>query len=159
MGIITPPESRRTGIWNRGPFQSVFTPLQRAMDQIRDDLDMGLSDRRGTREIQSMIPRCEVTEKKRQYVIAMDTPGLRKEDIKIDVNDQELTVSGERKEEKFDETDRQLLSETYHGSFMRTFSLPLNVDATHVDAEYKEGVLKITIPKTDKDKGYEVKIH
>ena len=77
-------------------------------------------------------------------------PGLSKEDFKIELNDNHLTVSGDRKftNEKKERTFHSI--ETHYGSFSRSFSLPENVDATRINARYNNGILELTIPKDEK---------
>lgn len=85
--------------------------------------------------------------------IVADTPGLRKEDLKITVSpDRVLTISGERKEEKHTEPEKEggfVRIERSFGSFMRRFRLPENVDLDHIAAESKDGVLRVSVPKTE----------
>ncbi len=87
------------------------------------------------------------------YVVQMDLPGLEKSDISIELKDRVLSVSGEQKKSKEQKTDEKiLLQERSVSSFAREVVLPASVDVDAVSAEYKAGVLTITLPKTEKGK-------
>lgn len=98
-----------------------------------------------------MSPNVEAHETKDQYSFKFDLPGVTKDQIKIDLHENTLTVSGERKEEKKDEQkDRKThLSEVYYGSFMRSFTLPEGVNAEKAEAKFENGVLFLTVPKKE----------
>lgn len=96
------------------------------------------------------MPEANVTETEKAIEVAVELPGLKPEDVKVELHDQQLWVTGEKKEEK-EETGK-----TFHrverrtGSFRRVFGLPMEVDEGHVDAKFVDGVLTITLPKTEK---------
>lgn len=98
---------------------------------------------------QGFSPSCEVTENKEQYLLKFDLPGLTKDQIKVELHDNRLTVSGERKSEKKEETAKRHFSEVSYGSFLRTFTFPTPVDAERVEAKYDNGVLNLSIAKSD----------
>ncbi len=95
----------------------------------------------------SFNPSCEVAENRASYMVKFDLPGISKDQIKIDLHDGYLTVSGERKEEKKEDDKKRHFSEVYYGSFSRSFSFPTSVDAEKTEAKYENGVLLITVPK------------
>jgi HSP20 family protein len=92
--------------------------------------------------------------------VKAEIPEMKKEDIKINVHDDVLTISGERKYEKEEKGKKYHRVERAYGSFMRSFTLPEEADGTKVSAEYKDGVLKVHLPKSEKakPKAIEVKI-
>lgn len=99
------------------------------------------------------VPRVDVIEEDKAFEIHIAVPGVNKEDFKIDLNDNYLTVSGERKfSEKKDEKNENLYRsfETQYGSFSRSFSLPENVDGGKITASYSNGILVVTVPKDEK---------
>jgi HSP20 family protein len=98
----------------------------------------------------TFIPKVDIIENTDSFEIQLAVPGLNKEDFKIELNDNYLTVSGERKftNEKKERTFHSI--ETHYGSFSRSFSLPENVDGTKINAKYNNGILELTIPKDEK---------
>jgi len=105
-------------------------------------------------------PLVDITEDEKEYIVKAEIPEMKKEDIKINVHDDVLTVSGERKYEKEEKGKKYHRVERAYGSFMRSFTLPEDADGTKVNAEYKDGVLKVHLPKSEKakPKAIEVKI-
>lgn len=105
-------------------------------------------------------PLVDITEDDKEYIVKAEIPEMKKEDIKINVHDDVLTVSGERKYEKEEKGKKYHRVERAYGSFMRSFTLPEDADGTKVNAEYKDGVLKVRLPKSEKakPKAIEVKI-
>lgn len=98
----------------------------------------------------SFVPKVDILENEKGYEINVAVPGLNKEDFKIDLNDNFLTVSGERKFSKERKENNLHLVESQYGNFSRSFSLPENVDASKINAAYTNGILEITIPKDEK---------
>lgn len=103
-------------------------------------------------------PACEVHENDNTYTFRFDVPGVKKEDISIELENNRLTISGERKEEKKEKDEKKYLSESYYGSFMRSFTLPGSVKEEDIQAKYQDGVLILTVPKTKKHKSKSVEI-
>ena len=103
-------------------------------------------------------PACEVEEDDNQYLFSFDVPGVAKEDVKIELVDNELIVSGERKSVTKEKKQNWHLMERSFGSFRRSFKLPTNVDADKIEAAYVDGVLKISVPKSEAVKPREIKI-
>lgn len=92
--------------------------------------------------------KCEISEGPQTYTLKFEIPGIKKEDIKIDLHDNRLTVSGEKRQEKHEGKDKKLhYSEMSYGSFMRSYTFPNKVDAEKVEASYEGGVLKIEVAK------------
>ncbi|MBS1951327.1 MAG: hypothetical protein OJF59_003181 [Cytophagales bacterium] len=98
----------------------------------------------------TFTPKVDLIENENSYEVQVAVPGLNKEDFKIEVNDNYLTVSGERKftNEKKEKNFHSI--ETQYGSFSRTFTLPENVDSTKINAKYNNGILELNIPKDEK---------
>jgi len=106
-------------------------------------------------------PRVDIIEEKDTYKISADMPGLDKKDITVEIKNGVLAISGEKKEEKTErDKDRYYHFERRFGSFRREFALPEHVDNEHVDAKYANGVLELTLRKTEaaKPKSIEVKV-
>jgi HSP20 family protein len=97
----------------------------------------------------SKIPPVNVTDNKEDFTLSLAAPGLTKEDFKIDVDGNMLTISSE-KEETNEEKDEKFTRKEYnYTSFCRSFNLPEEVNKEKIDAAYKDGVLKVTLPKND----------
>jgi HSP20 family protein len=106
-------------------------------------------------------PRVDIIEEKDTYKITADMPGLDKKDIAVEIKNGVLSLSGEKKEEKTEkDKNRYYHFERRYGSFRREFALPDHVDAEHADAKYANGVLELTLKKTEaaKPKQIEVKV-
>jgi len=103
-------------------------------------------------------PRADVHETEKDVVIDLEVPGLKKEEIKVEIRDGLLTVSGERKDEWKTETPEGSRIERHYGKFERMFSLPDTVTDDKVSAVYTNGVLTLTLPKTEKALPKEVKV-
>jgi HSP20 family protein len=95
-------------------------------------------------------PKVDVIETESAYEVQVAVPGLNKEDFKIEINDNYLTVSGERKlsNEKKEKNFHSI--ETQYGSFSRSFTLPENADGSKINAKYNNGILELVIPKDEK---------
>lgn len=105
-------------------------------------------------------PLVDITEDDREYVLKAEIPDMKKEDIKINVQDDVVSISGERKFEKEEKGKKFHRVERAYGSFLRSFTLPEDADGSKVNAEYTDGVLKVHLPKSEKakPKAIEVKI-
>lgn len=93
-------------------------------------------------------PSVDVSETSEAYLIQAELPQVKKEDIKVTVDKGVLRISGERKQEREDKDKRFHRVERSYGSFLRTFTLPEDVDADHIQAEVKDGVLSVRVNKT-----------
>jgi len=95
-------------------------------------------------------PAVDVTEDVESYVIKAELPQIKKEEVKLTVQEGILTLAGERKAEKEEKGKKFHRIERSYGSFVRSFTLPDNVDESRILAEFGEGVLTIRLPKTEK---------
>jgi HSP20 family protein len=91
-------------------------------------------------------PRVDIQESEEHYLVRADIPGLERDDISVSVENRVLTLKGERRREKTDDRENRLLERAY-GQFKRSFRLPSKVENEKIKADYKNGVLTITIPK------------
>ena len=142
-----------------------FTPLREAcrsqnrVDQMFDSFFGNAWRETDTeRELASWIPQVDVEETKDAFKFHADLPGVGKKDIAISVENDRLTIKGERKSGSDEKTSRFHRVERTYGSFCRSFQLPVSVLADRVEASYKEGVLEITVPKADDVKPREIEI-
>ena len=98
----------------------------------------------------TFYPKTDVAETDKAYEIHLAVPGMKKEDFHLELNENYLTISGERKfnEEKKDKNFHSV--ETYYGSFSRSFRVPENVEASKISANYSNGILEVSLPKDEK---------
>lgn len=104
------------------------------------------------------VPALEVYEQKDNYVVKVELPGVNKEDVKLSLEQGSLTISGERKNETKTEATEVYHCERFYGRFQRTVNLPESVAANHVKAAYKDGVLTVTLPKSEEAKPKQIDI-
>jgi HSP20 family protein len=103
-------------------------------------------------------PAVNVREDENNFYIEAELPGMKKEDIDLEIEQNSLCIKGDRKFEKKEEGENYHFVERSYGSFYRSFSLPSNVDAEGISAEYKDGVLQVTVPKKEEVKPKKVEI-
>jgi len=105
-----------------------------------------------SRDYFKSVPAVNISERANDFFIEMAAPGFTKDDFKVNVENEVLTISAEKKNEKKDETSRYTRKEFQYSTFTRTFTMPENVEADKIGAEYKEGVLALTLPKKEEAK-------
>ncbi len=103
-------------------------------------------------------PAVDITEDDKEYLIKTDLPEVKKEDVKVTVENGVLTITGERKFEKEEKDKKYHRVERSYGNFLRSFTLPDGVDGTKVNAEFKDGVLKVHLLKSEKAKPMAVEV-
>lgn len=103
-------------------------------------------------------PAVDIHETEDSFVVKADLPGVNKDDIQIDLNDNTITFKGERKFENKVSKDNYIRVERSYGTFVRSFTLPQNVDAEKIKAAYKDGVLELTLPKKEEAKPKQIKV-
>lgn len=97
----------------------------------------------------SFAPAMDIAEQDNEYILVLETPGVKKDDVKLNLEDDTLTISGERKSHTLPEKAEWLRNEIRTGSFTRTVRLSKNVDAGRISAELNDGVLKVVLPKQE----------
>ncbi|MBC8552701.1 MAG: Hsp20/alpha crystallin family protein [Candidatus Brocadiales bacterium] len=120
----------------------------------RYDRAVGLP-RIGTQEVMTSgdwSPRVDIVENDNEFLIKAEIPEVKKEDVKVSVDNGVLTLKGERKQEKEEKGKKFHRVERYYGSFTRSFTLPENVDESKIKATFKDGMLNLQVPKTEKAK-------
>ncbi len=139
-----------------------FEPAVTTLSDLFEEALSGGFFSRWDRELsETNFPNVDIIEGKDGFHIKADMPGLDKKDIKVEVENGVLMISGEKKEEKTEkEKNRYYHYERTYGSFCRSFKLPDNVSSENVDAKYANGVLELMLKKTEvaKPKAIEVKI-
>jgi HSP20 family protein len=104
-------------------------------------------------------PSVDVSETKDNVVIKAEIPGMTKDDVKISIQDNVITLKGEKKQEKEEKDANYHRIERSYGSFCRSFTLPAAVKADKIKATYKDGILNVTLPKTEEVKPKEIPIN
>jgi HSP20 family protein len=130
---------------------SIWNPF-REMDDLLTRYQRGygrLAPSAGAAAVTDWAPSVDIAETEKEYTIKADLAGVKKEDVKVDVQNGVLTLSGERKFEKEEKDKKHHRVERAYGSFTRSFSLPENVAEDKITAECKDGVVNICLPKAD----------
>ena len=104
------------------------------------------------------VPVVDISEDEKEYLIKAELPGIKKEDVKVTVENGMLTLSGERKVEKEEKDKRFHRVERSYGSFLRRFTLPDATSVTKVNAEFKDGVLQVRLPKHESAKPEQIEV-
>ncbi len=134
----------------RRPNTDLFSrPFHDILDEIFNDAH--------TRE-ESFLPNIDIAETESGFEIEAQLPGIKKEDITVDLENNRLTISGERKFEKEDKTKKYHRVETQYGSFTRSFQLPDSIDQDSIKANFKDGILKISIDKNEEKAKKQIEI-
>jgi HSP20 family protein len=133
------------------------------LNRIRTELDRFIEDpfslvRQGRSFFEGWEPSVDVYEDKDKTTIRAELPGMKKDDIQIALNGDTITISGERKQEEEHGDGQNYRSERFFGRFMRTITLSHAVDPRNIDASYKDGVLTITLPKSEESKPKQIPI-
>lgn len=121
-------------------------------------LKTGNSEDSGQFEIGDWNPVVDISENKDEFLVKAEIPGVSKENVSIQVDDRVLTVKGEKKLEYETDNDKTHRSECLYGSFIRSFTLPKDVEEENIRADYKNGVLTLTIPKSEKAKPKQIEV-
>ena len=94
-------------------------------------------------------PTADIAETDKAYIIKAELPEVSKQDVEVSVHDGVITIRGERRYEKTDDSEQQHRVESFYGQFSRSFSLPADVDEAGIKAESKDGVLRVVLPKAE----------
>ena len=138
------------------PFREVES-LQKEMNRLLDRIvptDVGNGEKMGL----SFIPAAEMTETPEAVQLKLEIPGMEAKDLNLEVTADSLTINGERKSEIKTEEEGFTRTEFRYGKFHRVIPLPVRVDNNNVTAEYKDGILNLTLPKAEEEKNKVVKV-
>jgi HSP20 family protein len=131
--------------------ESPLSSLRREIDQLFDDFFTApLTGIGASRAMQEFNPVLELSETEGEYVMAAELPGLDEKDVEVSIDENVLTIRGEKKREEKKEGKGYRYSERSYGSFMRSVQLPSGTDSEHVTADFNNGVLEIHVPKSEK---------
>jgi HSP20 family protein len=135
--------------------------MRRGFDDLFDDFfnEFGISPYRWGREARmDFVPKMDITESDKEYNLAVELPGMDRKDIEIDLTDDVLTIKGEKKTERKEEGKGRYHFERSYGSFSRSVTLPSNVKDEEIAADFKNGVLHVTLPKAEPAKSHSKKV-
>jgi len=133
------------------------------LSSLRDELDRLFESpwadlSRPSQLLSGWTPALDVYEEKENFIVKAELPGMKKEDIDVSLHDGSLSISGERKSETKHEDAEVYRTERFFGRFQRTVTLPASVAADKVKAQYKDGILTITLPKTEEAKPKQIEV-
>lgn len=138
--------------WRRSPLAMLET-MQRQMNRWMEEFF-----REEGESLSNWVPRVDLVEHDDHLELKAELPGLSRDDVKVELNNGVLTISGEKKEE-YEKKDRNIyICERSFGSFHRSFQLPVQVDASKIDAQFKNGLLTIRLPKVEEAKPKKIEI-
>jgi len=133
----------------------------RDLISLKDDFDrifkeyLGILPEKGE---EVWFPAVDIKETRDNIIVSAELPGMKKEDIKVTIHGDQLSVSGERKLEKEEKDETYHRIERAYGKFQRVITLPVEVAENKIKASYEHGVLKINLPKSEKSKPKEIEV-
>ena len=127
--------------WNPAP--NIFDDVNDWFNQITNNIPVR------TYDYSIFHPDFEIQESEKEFLIRAELPGMDKKDVNINIENDVLTISGKRRESKKDENKTYLISEITYGSFSRSFTLPDDVLKEKIKAKMNNGVLELTVPRTE----------
>ena len=147
--------------WTKEGREAIWSDLQNSMTNLQKEINSAFGTALGNwgnipmeseRFFKRFIPSVNIRENDKEITISAEIPGLDEKNIHVTHTDHELILEGEKKMEKRDEKDKDHVIESSYGSFRRVISLPSEIDFTKINAAFKNGVLTVTLPKTEKAK-------
>jgi HSP20 family protein len=134
---------------------SEFLNMQREIDRVFDRFRGGAVD---DGDISTFLPVVDIAEHAEAFEVKVELPGVNKNDVKITVHDDVLTIRGEKKQEEEKKGKNYHRVERSYGSFQRSFTLPSSVKGDKIEAVYDNGILAITLPKVEEAKPKEIEV-
>lgn len=137
-------------------YEPATFPFLREMEDMSERFNRFIGSRtRPTGENESLIltdwmPAVDIQETETEYLLKAELPEVKKEDVKVTVENGVLTIQGERKQEKEEKGKKFHRIERSYGTFLRTFTVPLDSEDNKVAADFKDGILRVHLPKTEK---------
>jgi HSP20 family protein len=145
--VMTRPKIRRNVMMRKG---EALSPIRREMERMFDDLGRRWRPSWMMEEEEGdVVPAVEVSESDDEVLVKAQLPGMKKDDIQVELSDGGLTIQGEAKEEKEEKKKNYYRREFSYGRFSRRIGLPRGVDTSKASAELKDGILNVHLPKTE----------
>lgn len=135
---------------------SEFVTMQREIDRMFDRFRGGVLDE-GTSNA-GIVPAVDIVERENDFLVKVELPGVSKEEVKITIQNDVLTIRGEKKQEKEKKGDTYHRVERSYGVFQRSFTLPASVQPEKIEATHENGVLHLVIPKAEEAKPKEIEV-
>lgn len=142
--------------WN--PMRNMFG-FRPSMNSLLDDFFLPMRKVDDEKSFWSWNPKVDIYDEDNHIVVKAELPGVDKNDIVVDIKDRVLTLKGERSTDNEVKEDDYYRKERSYGRFERRFALPGDVNTDDIKAEYKDGLLKIDIPKPEQDKPKQITVH
>ena len=139
------------------PFREI-SDIQQEMNRLFNDVLAPDSNRRN-RGVSSFTPAAEIEETENNYHLRLEVPGMKAEDLNIEVTADAVSIRGERKSETKTEENGISRSEFRYGQFQRVIPLPGRINHQNVEAEHKDGIIKLTLPKAEEERNKVVKVN
>jgi HSP20 family protein len=118
----------------------------------------GMAPGEETWSLSTWAPACDIYETENEIVVKAELPEVKKENVHVSIENNVLTIRGERKFEEETNRENYHRVERAYGEFVRSFSLPATIDANRIGAEFKEGVLRVTLPKREEAKPKQIEV-
>jgi HSP20 family protein len=157
MNLLTKWNPMPANRWN--PFRD-FADFERGLERFLGRAPTPTGNGDEAVAMATWEPLTDITEDDKEFLVKVEVPGMNKEDVKVTVENGTLRITGERKTEKEEKNKKYHRIERCYGTFLRAFTLPEGADGTKINAEYKDGMLAVHLPKTEtaKPKAVEVKV-
>ena len=149
FGTQLAPSRRIRSYTVANPFKELFD-IQRSLNSLFEE-NYSKSANEET-ALNAWTPTVDIYEDQDAFLLKLELPEVNKEDIKVNLNENVLSISGERRFENEDKRDGYHRVERSYGQFYRSFTLPPNINAEMINAEYKDGVLRLSLPKKEEAK-------
>jgi HSP20 family protein len=143
------------GLRRRSDFFGDLTDMQQEMNRLFDEF---FGERRAGVTEGQWMPAVDVSETDTELMVRAELPGMTHDDIEVNLQDNVLTLKGEKKQEKKEDKENFHRLERSYGSFTRSFSLPAGVTQEDIKASFKDGILKVSLPKTEEVKPKKIAI-
>ncbi len=148
--------------WNSGrdlaTFPTDITTMQREINRMFDGFFRGGTVDDGSFGLSVWTPAVDVAENEAEYRVKVELPGVNKDDVKITMQENILTIRGEKKQEQESKSSNFHRLERSYGSFQRSFTLPAHVKHDKIEAVYNDGILTITLPKAEEAKPKQIDV-
>ncbi len=138
----------------RPRFEMPLSRLRDQLDQMFGEPDFSLADLWGG----TWTPPVDVLEGKDKLTVKAELPGFKREELDVSLHENNLIISGERKSEEERKEGEFYRSERFYGKFHRSIALPFTVNSDNVEATYRDGVLTITLPKSEQAKAKQIQV-